>query len=97
MATLLELSGVFKDVDLIKRITSAAIINAKDIVNDVNATSEQKRLAENTVSNSDAMGLIIAKHVIAANANADLATINAVSDTVIKNQVNATMASLVRT
>ncbi len=90
MATLSELSGLYNDGELIKKISAAAVIKAQDILSNVGtATAADKAWAARAFSDPSREAHRLIKAVLAANSTATVAQIQAAADTAIQTNVNA--------
>jgi len=89
MATLEELSSLYNEGTLIKKISAALIIKANDIlVNIATSTPEQKAWAARAFASPHQEAHRVLKVVLADNASASVAQIKSASDVSIQNNVN---------
>lgn len=92
MATLAELATLLNDPALTSKTKAACLVAAQAIqAEDVNTANHANRLkwAKQTFIDPDGAGQRLLRAVLAANASATLAQINAAADSSIQSAVNA--------
>lgn len=87
MATLTELSTLYGDGDLINKVSSALVVEAKAIFDLATPTAAQKAYAAKVFASPKAEAGRVLKYVLAANAGATLASIQGASDAAIQANV----------
>lgn len=94
MATLLELRDMFGDSDLSKRVESATIIAANNLLSGT-PTADQQKWAAHVFERPSGEGRKALMAVLAANSSATVAQINNATDTQVQNNVNQVVPALV--
>lgn len=93
MATLLELSDLYQDSNLIKKVGAALVIKAGDILANVGtATANEKVWAARIFRDPHGYAHHVVKAILAANSDATVAQITNASDAAVQNNVNAAAA-----
>ena len=94
MATLLELSSLFNNGDLIKKISAAVLITVKALL-DATPTAADRTYAAKVFETPHKEAHRVLRYLLAANESATVANITGSSDTAIQTEVDAAVPILI--
>jgi len=93
MATLTELSSLYGDGDLIKKISAALVIAVKDLL-DATPTADDRKYAAKVFSGPHTEAHRALMYVLAANSGLSVAAIQGATDAAIQTNVDAVVPIL---
>lgn len=94
MATLTELTSLFADGDLIKKISAALVISVKDLLDGATPTAADRAYAAKVFAGPHKEAHRALMFVLAANATASVEQIQGASDSAIQANVDAVVPVL---